>query len=202
MPVSLQGTRRHTQRKPISLRQTVCMDPFGKQLSAHTDDITSKVSGLNHIFEAVDIQPVTDRIQYPDRILSLQKFLKQLRNTGLSILWLGEYVQEEIVDLTGCGGRELEKSHPDPVNRFRWNTISQFFEVDLHIKGFPRIRKRALSKTTQTGITDLALPVAVDKNHAFILFLAQRLRDILIEQHVTVRNDRRLETPRPGLQGQ
>jgi len=48
-----------------------------------------KVPCLDHIIEAVDVEPVPCRIEDADGILPFQQFLEQLGNAGLTVGWLG-----------------------------------------------------------------------------------------------------------------
>ena len=48
-----------------------------------------KISCLNHIFKAVDIEPMTGRIEHADGVLPLQQFLEQLGDAGFAVGWLG-----------------------------------------------------------------------------------------------------------------
>ncbi len=47
-----------------------------------------EVPCLDHILEAVDVEPVTCRVEHADRIVSLQQFLKQLGDAGFAVAGL------------------------------------------------------------------------------------------------------------------
>ena len=66
--------------------------------------ILLEISCLDHIIEAVDVEPVTCCIEYPDGILPFQQFLEQLGNTGLAVGWLGEYLRNDASDECGRAG--------------------------------------------------------------------------------------------------
>ena len=93
-----------------------------------------KISCLDHILEAIDIEPVTYRIEYADGILPFQQFLEQLGDTGLAVVRLGQHLHNDVGDVVGGAGGGFEKSHPHPVDRFFGEIISQLLEIDPGVK--------------------------------------------------------------------
>src|SRR6185295_19552331 len=132
-----------------------------------------KASCLYHIIQAVDVEPVTCRIEHSDWILPFQELLEQLGDAGLAIAWLGQEFHDDIGDVHSGSRGDFEESHPDAVDRFFGDVISQVLEVDLGVKGFSRIGNGAFGKPTEAGIAGLLLPVAVDEYHAVIRLLAE-----------------------------
>ena len=51
--------------------------------------ILLKVSRLDDIFDAINVEPVPGCVQHPDRILPFQQFLKKLGDAGFAVSWLG-----------------------------------------------------------------------------------------------------------------
>lgn len=51
-----------------------------------------KLSCLDHIFETIDIEPVADRVEDADGLLSLEQFLNQLGDRGFAIAGLCEHL--------------------------------------------------------------------------------------------------------------
>src|ERR1044071_2957268 len=97
--------------------------------------------------------------------------------------------------MPSCMRGNLEKPHPDAVDGFFGDVVSQLLEVDLSVKSFPRIGNGAFGKAAETGIASLLLPITIDENHAVIRLLAEGLGNVFIEQYVAIGNDRALNRP-------
>ena len=154
--------------------------------------ILLEISCLDHILDAIDVEPVTGRIEYPDGILPFQQFLEQLGNAGFAVGWFGQHFYNDVGDEFYRVGRDFEEPHPDSVDGFFGEIVSQLLEIDLSIEGSSRIGNGALGKSAEAGIAALLLPIAVDENHAVIRLLTERLGNIFVEQHVAVGHDRAL----------
>ena len=148
--------------------------------------ILLEVSCLDHILNAINVEPVTCRIEYPNGILPFQQFLEQLGNAGFAVGWLGQHFYNDVGDECYRVGRDFEEPHPDPVDGFFGERVSQLLEIDLGVEGPSRIGNGAFGKSAEAGIAALLLPVAIDENHAVIRFLTERLRNVFVEQHVAV----------------
>ena len=147
---------------------------------------TSKISSLNHILKAVDVEPVPRRIEDTDGILSFQQFLEQLRNTGLAVAWVGEEFRDDVGDECGGNGRHFEEPHPDPVDGCLREVVPQLLEIDLVVKGLSRIGNAAFGEPAKASIAALFLPVAIDENDTVFLLLTEGLGNVFIEQDVAV----------------
>jgi hypothetical protein len=65
----------------------------------------SKLSCLDDIVQAVDIKPVTNRIQHPNGLLTVQQCLQQMGDTGFAISWVGHYRRKDRVEQSTSSGR-------------------------------------------------------------------------------------------------
>ena len=88
------------------------------------DEPCLKVSRLDYILDAVDVEPVACRVEHPDRILPFQQFLEQLRDAGFVVGWFGQHFHNDVGDEFGGTWRDLEKPHPDAMDGFFWELIS------------------------------------------------------------------------------
>ncbi len=86
------------------------------------------------------------------------------------------------------------------MDGFLGDVVPQLLEINLGVKSPSRIGNGAFGKPAEAGIAGLFLPVAVDENDTVIILLTERLRNIFIEQHVAVGNDRILHMAFPGLE--
>ena len=66
--------------------------------------ILLEIPCLHHILNAIDVEPMTCCIEYPDGILPFQQFLEQLRDAGFAVGWLGQHFYNDVGDELGGAG--------------------------------------------------------------------------------------------------
>ena len=144
---------------------------------------------------------MTGRIEHSDGILPFQQFLEQLGDAGFAVGGLGQQFHNDVGDVDCGAGRDFEEPHPYAMDGFVGDVVSQLLEIDLGVKGLPRIGNSAFGKPTEAGIAGLLPPIAIDENHAAIRLLTEGLGNVFIEQYVAVGNDRTLHRAFSGLEG-
>jgi hypothetical protein len=63
-----------------------------------------KIPCLHYILKAIDVEPVTSRIEDADGILPFQQFLEQLGDACLAVARLRQEFGDDVGDELGCNG--------------------------------------------------------------------------------------------------
>ena len=66
--------------------------------------VLSKVSRLDHVFNTIDIEPVTCCVQYSNWVLQFQQFLEQLGDACFAVGWFGQEFRNDAGDECGSAG--------------------------------------------------------------------------------------------------
>ena len=66
--------------------------------------ILLEVSRLDHILDAINVEPVAGGIEHSDGILPFQQFLEQLGNAGFAVGWLSQHFYNGVGNECGRAG--------------------------------------------------------------------------------------------------